>query len=116
MQILGQRVTPGVSDFSLRGPREALTALGRIIRVQGPGGQGGAAILRGVRMRSLLTIRPRPLHLLVKKDALVTAGRAAEARPEVVAPVAEEAVAPVATPVARGVWRRTTLWWPSYKC
>ena len=69
-----------------------------------------------VRTRGLLTIRPRPLHLLVGKDALVIAGQAAEARPEVAAPVAEEAVVPLETPVAKGVWRRTTLWWPSYNC
>ena len=59
---------------------------------------------------------PRPLRRLVEKDALVIAGQAAEARPEAVAPVAEEAVVPLETPVAKGVRRRTTLWWPSYNC
>ena len=68
-----------------------------------------------VRTRSLLTIPSRPLHLLVGRDALVIAGQAAEARPEVVAPVAEEAVAPLAMPVAREVRRRIIVWWPSYK-
>ena len=89
------------------------TPLGKTIKFQGPGGQEGAAILKEVRTRGPLTIRPRPLHLLVGKDALVIAGQAAEARLEAVALVAEEAVAPLETPVARGVWRRTTLWWPS---
>ena len=74
-------------------------------------------------MRGPRTILLRPLRQLVEKGAPVIVDKEAEARPEVEAPAAEEAVVPPETAVVpqemavvKGAQCRTIPWWLSCNC
>ena len=67
-------------------------------------------------MRGPRTILLRPLRQLVEKGAPVIVDKEAEARPEVEAPAAEEAVVPPETAVVKGAPYQTTPWWLSCNC
>ena len=81
-------------------------------------------------MRGPRTILLRPLRQLVENGAHVIVDKEAEARPEVGAPAAEEAVVPLEmavvplemavvpqeTAVVKGAQCRTIPWWLSCSC